>query len=524
AQGALPRVRRAPLGAGAALRRGHHRQLHGHPRGAARPRRRRALRDRRRAAARGRVAARPRGRRSARGARRRSARPLPPDRREGPSGHRVRPRLACYSLGGGMGPDLLDLELVVRRLAADAKARVSADAAAIWLLGLDGSELDLHAALGFARGSTARTLAHRPFGRLAEWLTTRRPPALAAVPASPAAGRALRDRARGHRPARARGLVERRGRARRPDRPRVRRHRRLAARAQRARRVGAEHRRDGHGHRRADRARRRERAARSPGRGARRRAGGAARRHGHADVDAGPADGARGRRRLRARAHRRPALRRLRAGRLAAARAARQPRRPRRRAAHAAAVRRADELGALLRAARTVMAGLDPRATLEQIVLDAAGIAGTPHVKVLVVDPTTRTLRVGALTGCPVPPDFSLALGTGYSGRVAVTGEPLFAADVADDPRNTLRERDRDAGMLTFLGLPIRSRDRVFGVLSFNTTTPRRYSPAELEYLGSFADLAGIALDNARLYDEAQQALADLKAVQQKLVQGETLR
>src|SRR2546428_5208249 len=78
--------------------------------------------------------------------------------------------------------------------------------------------------------------------------------------------------------------------------------------------------------------------------------------------------------------------------------------------------------------------------------------------------------------------------------------------------------------MLHFLGLPIRSRDRVFGVLSFNTTTPRRYSPAELEYLGSFADLAGIALDNARLYDEAQQALADLKAVQQKLVQGETLR
>src|SRR2546426_706626 len=191
---------------------------------------------------------------------------------------------------------------------------------------------------------------------------------------------------------------------------------------------------------------------------------------------------------------------------------------------HTAAVRRADELGALLRAARTVMAGLDPRATLEQIVHEAAGIAGTPHVKVLVVDPTTRPLRGGALTGCPVPPDFSLALGTGYSGRVAVTGEPLFAADVADDPRNMLRERDRDAGILTFLGLPIRSRDRVFGVLSFNTTTPRRYSPAELEYLGSFADLAGIALDNARLYDEAQQALADLKAVQQKLVQGETLR
>jgi len=50
-----------------------------------------------------------------------------------------------------------------------------------------------------------------------------------------------------------------------------------------------------------------------------------------------------------------------------------------------------------------------------------------------------------------VPPDFSLALGSGYSGRVAVTGEPLFAADIAADPRNPLRERDRAAGILTFL-------------------------------------------------------------------------
>src|SRR5436189_126090 len=49
-----------------------------------------------------------------------------------------------------MAPDTLDLDLVVRRLAGDGKARVSADAVAVWLLGLDGSELALHAALGFA--------------------------------------------------------------------------------------------------------------------------------------------------------------------------------------------------------------------------------------------------------------------------------------------------------------------------------------------------------------------------------------
>src|SRR6266850_4137526 len=89
-----------------------------------------------------------------------------------------------------MPVNILDLEAVVRRLAADVKAEVSADAVAIWLIGFDGSELALHTALGFARPSTARTLAHRPVGQLAEWLTVRRPPSLAAVPASPARGRA----------------------------------------------------------------------------------------------------------------------------------------------------------------------------------------------------------------------------------------------------------------------------------------------------------------------------------------------
>jgi len=89
-----------------------------------------------------------------------------------------------------MAPDILDLDVVVRRFTRDAKARLSADAVAVWLLDLGGRELALRAALGFTRVSTARVLAHRPFGRLGEWLTSRRPPSLSAVPASPPAPRA----------------------------------------------------------------------------------------------------------------------------------------------------------------------------------------------------------------------------------------------------------------------------------------------------------------------------------------------
>ena len=630
-----------------------------------------------------------------------------------------------------MAPDSLDLDVVVRRFTRDAKARLSADAVAVWLLDLGGRELALRAALGFTRVSTARVLAHRPFGRLGEWLTSRRPPSLSAVPASPPAPRAwLVDES--IRSVLVVPLVAGGGRLgllaafrrRRPFAP----AQLVAARELSGARAPAIHaaRRLADEHAHAERAEtllavtqtlgsaadlsaaldevaRRTatalgaerceialadtpaspRTARAPGaelvvpigreyatigslrlvrsatgewspnvvemataiagqialaaenaqlvRQAEAHAGELAALHDvaatltstldlptvlEAVADAArtligaqrcavfeldtaqrlvprvsrgvpvemlvtlePGQGAVGAAALRRapfftpdwREHEPPGYdadcvaggERLRDAvgrqgirsvlavpviskdtlvgvvsvawevphayderevRLLAGLAQQAAVALDRARVHTAALRRADELGALLRAARTVMAGLDRHAILQQIAREAAGIAGTPHVKVLVVDPDTRTLRLGALTGSPVPDDFAVPLGTSYSGRVAVTGDPLFVADTSNDPQNLLAERDREAGIVTYLGLPIRSRDRILGVLTFNTTAPRRYLPTELEYLGSFADLAGIALDNARLYDEAQRALADLRAMQQKLVRVETLR
>jgi signal transduction histidine kinase/CheY-like chemotaxis protein len=140
------------------------------------------------------------------------------------------------------------------------------------------------------------------------------------------------------------------------------------------------------------------------------------------------------------------------------------------------------------------------------------------------VERDTATLRLAAVAGSPVPPDFALPLSESYSGQVATTGRPVFVADVQSDAHNVLAQRDREAGIVTYLGLPVKIRDTVLGVLSFNTTAARRYSAEDLAYLGSFADHAAIALDNGRLYEDAQRALSDLRAMQRKLVQGETLR
>ncbi|MBI4840042.1 MAG: GAF domain-containing protein, partial [candidate division NC10 bacterium] len=181
---------------------------------------------------------------------------------------------------------------------------------------------------------------------------------------------------------------------------------------------------------------------------------------------------------------------------------------------HSAAVRRGEELGALLRAARTVMAGLDLQEMLGRIVGEAAQIAGTPHAKVLLVDRDAQVLRLGAVAGRPsaMLEGLRLPLGTGLSGIVAASGQPLYVPECQHDPRNVYADQDRELGLVTYLGLPIMIRDEVVGVLTFNTTHPRQYGPDELAYLASFAAQAAMAIQNARLYQEIQQHALTLDA------------
>ena len=169
-----------------------------------------------------------------------------------------------------------------------------------------------------------------------------------------------------------------------------------------------------------------------------------------------------------------------------------------------------------MRAGQFVLGGLDLDATLTRIVEEAARIAGTPHVKLLLVDKDVGVLRLVAIAGATAPKDFTVPLGQSYSGTVAATGELIFIGDTQNDPQNLLAQRDREQGIRTYLGLPVRFGSEVVGVLTLNTETPHPWTPDQLASLGSFADVAAVAIGNARLYAAATNqgqrlaALADL--------------
>jgi len=173
-----------------------------------------------------------------------------------------------------------------------------------------------------------------------------------------------------------------------------------------------------------------------------------------------------------------------------------------------------EELGALLRVSRSLMAEVELTGMLEVILAEAAALSGTAHAQVFLLDAERGELRLAAQAGTLLPAGFSVPLGQSYSGRVAESREALFIPDVQADPGSPLPDPYRTAGIRTYLGLPIRCAGQVLGVLAFNCTEEHRYTPHELHYLSSFAHQAALAIRTASLFarEAAARSLAEAAA------------
>jgi len=57
--------------------------------------------------------------------------------------------------------------------------------------------------------------------------------------------------------------------------------------------------------------------------------------------------------------------------------------------------------------------------------------------------------------------------------------------------------------------VPVKAREKLIGIVSFGVREgPRRYDRADLALAQELARRTGVALDNARLYQQAQEAIA----------------
>jgi diguanylate cyclase (GGDEF)-like protein len=142
---------------------------------------------------------------------------------------------------------------------------------------------------------------------------------------------------------------------------------------------------------------------------------------------------------------------------------------------------------------------------LDTVLARATALLGTPHafVNLLETDGSALVLRAGTglytdLLGLRLGPDEGLA------GSVLRSGRPLAVDDYAAFEG---RSPTVPAGMFgAVVAVPLTAGGRVIGVLGLAAgNTDRRWGSREIDALTSFAKLASIGLDNARLVDAAQR-------------------
>ncbi len=74
----------------------------------------------------------------------------------------------------------------------------------------------------------------------------------------------------------------------------------------------------------------------------------------------------------------------------------------------------------------------------------------------------------------------------------------------------------------TSIGIPLKSDGKIIGVFGMNYTEDREISTSELTFLQSFAELASLALDHARLYQSVQADLWERRKIEQALQASES--
>jgi PAS domain S-box-containing protein len=173
--------------------------------------------------------------------------------------------------------------------------------------------------------------------------------------------------------------------------------------------------------------------------------------------------------------------------------------------------RRADQMATVADVGREVSATLDLQAVLASIAGHVHSLFNAQDTIVRLIQPDGRTFQTVVALGKYAEQfqNSTVELGEGISGAIAQTGVAEVIADVSKDPRGlhvsgTPEEEDAPETMMCS---PLIARDRTIGLISlYRAIQDGQFTQVDLDFLTGLARQAAIAVENARLFEAAQES------------------
>jgi len=184
------------------------------------------------------------------------------------------------------------------------------------------------------------------------------------------------------------------------------------------------------------------------------------------------------------------------------------------------AQRRLREVTTLYEASQACLSISDQESLLTAIIEAAARATDAALGSVMLVDEEKGQYVFGAHYGlseetiAAIEAELHIPLEEGLVGPVVTMGQPLVVGDVTTDPRwipTEIKEL-----MRSFLGVPLVGRDgQPLGALSLACPEVGAFDEDHARLLSTFANQAALAIENARLYEQAQARSRYLETLQQ---------
>jgi two-component system, sensor histidine kinase PdtaS len=184
-------------------------------------------------------------------------------------------------------------------------------------------------------------------------------------------------------------------------------------------------------------------------------------------------------------------------------------------AADARLARKAEELSALREISRAIGAALDLDTTLTLITRKTAEVMRVDSCSIYLLDDAREYLVLKATTGLAAEAvgRARLRFGEGLTGWAAEKNEAVASSNATADPRFKYLPETRETLFQSLLAVPLTVAGRVLGAVNVQTTGIHAWAEDEVELLSIIADLAGGALEKARLYDSMRRQIVELRTL-----------
>lgn len=110
-----------------------------------------------------------------------------------------------------------------------------------------------------------------------------------------------------------------------------------------------------------------------------------------------------------------------------------------------------------------------------------------------------------------LPEDLKVAVGSGFGGQIAASGEPAMILDTSAQA-STIAPAVR-AKAKSLWGVPLKAEGETIGVLAIGFNKPYEWLPTERELMRAISDRAALAIERAQMTDalrEREQRIAEL--------------